>query len=137
MLSHRFSHSTLSAQHQECTPTPKRHFGSINLNDNTLDICVLNVTRAEGIPHLPPHNLLLTCPPQIPSNSLAGNPEMVILHLTKTLPFLTPQFRGQVQQLGNSRNICPRSIGEFYKICSFGHRKFRVPAKVESLIKCG
>ena len=53
------------------------NFGSINLNDNEfLDICVLNVTRAEGITASaaaqPVANL---APPQIPSNSLVGNPD--------------------------------------------------------------
>ena len=99
--------------------------GEINFADNTfVDICVLNVTRAEGTTASsaaqPVANL---APPQIPSNSLAGNPEMVNPDFNQDASIPNAPIPGGLGSTiaGTVGTFVPASIGEFYKICSFGH----------------
>ena len=120
----------------------KVNFGSIPLNDNTfLDICVLNVTRAEGTTaSAAAQPIADLAPPQIPSNSLAGNPEMVNPNFNQDASVPNAPIPGGTGSTiaGTVGTFVPASIGEFYKICSFGHSEVRVsPPQVESLTKCG
>ena len=103
----------------------KVNFGTINLNDNTfLDICVLNVTRAEGTTaSAAAQPIADLAPPQIPSNSLAGNPEMVNPNFNQDASVPNAPIPGGTGSTiaGTVGTFVPASIGEFYKICSFGH----------------
>jgi len=103
----------------------KVNFADINLNDDTfLDICVLNVTRAEGTTASsaaqPIANL---APPQIPSNSLVNNPEMINPTFNQDASVPNSPIPGGTGSTiaGTVGTFVPASIGEFYKICSFGH----------------
>ena len=101
------------------------NFATTNFpNQSYLDMCVLNVTRAEGTTASsaaqPVANL---APPQIPSNSLAGNPEMVNPNFNQDASIPNAPIPGGTGSTlaGTVGTFVPASIGEFYKICSFGH----------------
>ncbi len=100
--------------------------GGTNLDSGEyLDVCVLNVTRAEGtIASTTPQAFTGTPPPpQIPSNSLINNPETVNPNFNQqagTPSFPIPGATGSTIA-GTVGTYTPASIGEFYKIASFGH----------------
>jgi len=96
-----------------------------HLNDNTfLDICVLNVTRAEGTTaSASAQPIADLAPPQIPSNSLVNNPEMINPNFNQDASVPNSPIPGGTGSTiaGTVGTFVPASIGEFYKICSFGH----------------
>lgn len=104
-------------------------FAVTNMADNTyMDVCVVNVTRAEGTAAsaapvaIPATGIPI---PAIPTNALTSNPEAVSPRLTSEAG--TPQFPivGQagstIASAGTLSTYTPASIGEFYKIANFGH----------------
>jgi len=100
--------------------------GGTNLNNGEyVDVCVLNVTRAEGtIASVTPQAFTGTPPPpQIPSNSLVGNPEQVNPDFNQDASIPNAPIPGGTGSTiaGTVGTFVPASIGEFYKICSFGH----------------
>ena len=102
-------------------------FAATNFGDNTyLDMCVLNVTRAEGtVASTTPVSIAVVAapPPQIPSNNIGLNPEPVSSNINQqagTPSFPTPGAAGSTVA-GTIGTYTPASIGEFYKISSFGH----------------
>ena len=103
----------------------KVNFADINLNNNTfLDICVLNVTRAEGTTASSTAQPIADlAPPQIPSNSLVNNPEMINPNFNQDASIPNAPIPGGTGSTiaGTVGTFVPASIGEFYKICSFGH----------------
>ena len=98
-----------------------------------LDMCVLNVTRAEGTVASTTPVSIATVPapaPTIPSNNLTNNPEPVSSNLNQqagTPSFPTPGGAGTTIA-GTVGTYTPASIGEFYKIASFGHAEAVPPA---------
>lgn len=101
-------------------------FATTNLNAGEyVDVCVLNVTRAEGTDaSITPQAFTGTPPPpQIPSNSLVNNPEGINPNFNQTSSTPnTPIPGGAGSTLaGTVGTFVPASIGEFYKISSFGH----------------
>ena len=101
-------------------------FATTNLNNGEyVDVCVLNVTRAEGtIASVTPQAFTGTPPPpQIPSNSLVGNPEQVNPDFNQDASIPNAPIPGGTGSTiaGTVGTFVPASIGEFYKICSFGH----------------
>jgi hypothetical protein len=101
-------------------------FATTNLNAGEyVDVCVLNVTRAEGTDaSITPQAFTGTPPPpQIPSNSLVNNPEGINPNFNQTASTPnTPIPGGAGSTLaGTVGTFVPASIGEFYKISSFGH----------------
>ena len=108
----------------------KVNFADINLNDNTfLDICVLNVTRAEGTTASSAAQPIADlAPPQIPSNSLVNNPEMINPNFNQDASVPNAPIPGTGSTIaGTVGTFVPASIGEFYKICSFGHSEVPSP----------
>jgi len=101
-------------------------FATTNLDAGEyVDVCVLNVTRAEGTDaSITPQAFTGTPPPpQIPSNSLVNNPEGINPNFNQTASTPnTPIPGGAGSTLaGTVGTFVPASIGEFYKISSFGH----------------
>ena len=104
-------------------------FAATNMANNTyMDVCVLNVTRAEGTaasaaPVAIPATGIPA--PTIPTNALTSNPEAINTNITSQAG--TPQFpiTGQagstIASAGTLSTYTPASIGEFYKISNFGH----------------
>jgi hypothetical protein len=101
------------------------NFASTNMPTNTyLDMCVLNVTRAEGtVASTTPVSIAVNPAPAptIPSNDITLNPEPVNPNLNQQAG--TPNFpTGAGSTIaGTLGTYTPASIGEFYKIASFGH----------------
>ena len=101
-------------------------FATTNLaNGEYVDVCVLNVTRAEGTDaSVTPQAFTGTPPPpQIPSNSITNNPEGINPNFNQTASTPnspTPGGAGSTLA-GTVGTFVPASIGEFYKISSFGH----------------
>jgi len=102
-------------------------FAVTNMPDNTyLDMCVLNVTRTEGtVASTTPVSIAVNPAPAptIPSNNLTVNPEPVSSNLNQqagTPSFPVPGAAGSTVA-GTVGTYTPASIGEFYKISSFGH----------------
>ena len=103
------------------------NFATTNFpNQSYLDMCVLNVTRAEGTVASTTPVSIATVPapaPTIPSNNLTNNPEPVSSNLNQqagTPSFPIPGGSGTTVA-GTVGTYTPASIGEFYKIASFGH----------------
>lgn len=103
------------------------NFATTNFPDQSyLDMCVLNVTRAEGTVASTTPVSIATVPapaPSIPSNNLNANPEPVSSNLNQqagTPSFPIPGGAGTTVA-GTVGTYTPASIGEFYKIASFGH----------------
>ena len=103
------------------------NFATTNFpNQSYLDMCVLNVTRAEGTVASTTPVSIATVPapaPTIPSNNLTNNPEPVSSNLNQqagTPSFPIPGGAGTTVA-GTVGTYTPASIGEFYKIASFGH----------------
>ena len=99
-------------------------FAVINLpNNNYFDVCVLNVTRAEGTDASTTPQALPATPPSIPSNPLSGNPEPINANIASDAS--VPDFPipgGAGTTIGaTAGTFVPASIGEFYKIGCFGH----------------
>jgi len=98
-----------------------------------LDMCVLNVTRAEGtVASTTPVSIAVNPAPAptIPSNPLTNNPEPVSSNLNQqagTPSFPIPGGAGTTVA-GTVGTYTPASIGEFYKIASFGHAEAVPPA---------
>ena len=108
------------------------NFAVTNLPNNTfLDMCVLNVTRAEGTSASTTPQLIATMgAPTIPSNDITLNPEPVNPNLNSqagTPEFPVPGGAGSTIA-GTIGTYTPASIGEFYKVASFGHAE--VPGAV-------
>ena len=99
-------------------------FGVINLPDNSyFDVCVLNVTRAEGTNASTTPITMPAIPPSIPANPLSGNPEPINANIASDAS--VPDFPipgGAGTTIGaTAGTFVPASIGEFYKIGCFGH----------------
>jgi|TARA_R110002110_G_scaffold150598_6_gene342684 hypothetical protein len=102
-------------------------FATTNMPNNSyLDMCVLNVTRAEGtVASTTPVSIAVNAAPAptIPSNPITANPEPISTNLNSQAG--TPDFpiTGQAGSTvaGTIGTYTPASIGEFYKIASFGH----------------
>ena len=102
-------------------------FATTNMPTNTyLDMCVLNVTRAEGTVASTTPVSIATTPapaPTIPANNITLNPEPVNPNINSqagTPEFPIPGGAGSTVA-GTIGTYTPASIGEFYKIASFGH----------------
>jgi hypothetical protein len=100
--------------------------GGTNLNAGEyIDVCVLNVTRAEGTDaSITPQAFTGTAPPpQIPSNSLVNNPESINPNFNQQAAVPNTPIPGGAGSTiaGTVGTFVPASIGEFYKIKSFGH----------------
>ncbi|MBP98614.1 hypothetical protein CMK18_21900 [Candidatus Poribacteria bacterium] len=102
-------------------------FAATNMPNNTyLDMCVLNVTRAEGTVASTTPVSIATTPapaPTIPANNITLNPEPVNPNINSqagTPEFPIPGGAGSTVA-GTIGTYTPASIGEFYKIASFGH----------------
>ena len=102
-------------------------FAVTNMANNTyLDMCVLNVTRAEGtVASTTPVSIatIPAPPPTIPANDITLNPEPVNPNINSqagTPDFPVPGAAGSTVA-GTVGTYTPASIGEFYKIASFGH----------------
>ncbi len=109
-------------------------------NNSYLDMTVLNVTRAEGTVASTTPVSIATVPapaPTIPSNNLTNNSEPVSSNLNQQAG--TPSFpvpggagstilppSGQTTPGVGGSTYIPASIGEFYKIASFGHAEVPV-----------
>ena len=100
--------------------------GGTNLDSGEyVDVCVLNVTRAEGTDaSVTPQAFTGTPPPpQIPSNSITNNPEGINPNFNQTASTPNSPIPGGAGSTlaGTVGTFVPASIGEFYKIQSFGH----------------
>ena len=102
-------------------------FATTNMPTNSyLDMCVLNVTRAEGTVASTTPVSIATTPapaPTIPANNITLNPEPVNPNINSqagTPEFPIPGGAGSTVA-GTIGTYTPASIGEFYKIASFGH----------------
>jgi hypothetical protein len=101
--------------------------GGTNLaNQQFVDVCVLNVTRAEGTNASTPQTFAAGAtppPPTIPSNSLVNNPEMINPDFNQDASIPNNPIPGGTGSTlaGTVGTFVPASIGEFYKIASFGH----------------
>ena len=100
------------------------NFATINLPDNGfLDVCVLNVSRAEGTVNSATAGVIPGAPPTIPSNALTASGESISGTVPKTAgqtSFPTGSG-GTIASAGALATFTPASIGEFYKIACFGH----------------
>ena len=109
--------------------TQKFDFAVTNMPNNSyLDMCVLNVTRATGtVASLAPVSIAVTPAPAptIPANPITSNPEAVSASITSqagTPRFPIPGGAGSnIASLTTGSTFTPASIGEFYKVASFGH----------------
>ena len=107
----------------------KFDFAVTNMPNNSyLDMCVLNVTRATGtVASLAPVSIAVTPAPAptIPANPITSNPEAVSASITSqagTPRFPIPGGAGSnIASLTTGSTFTPASIGEFYKVASFGH----------------
>ena len=107
----------------------KFDFAVTNMPNNSyLDMCVLNVTRATGtVASLAPVSIAVTPAPAptIPANPITSNPEAVSASITSQAG--TPRFPipggpgSNIASLTTGSTFTPASIGEFYKVASFGH----------------
>jgi|TARA_B100001996_G_scaffold380886_1_gene369226 hypothetical protein len=103
------------------------NFATTNMPNNSyLDMCVLNVTRAEGtVASTTPVSIAVNPAPAptIPANDITLNPEPVNPNINSqagTPEFPIPGGAGSTVA-GTIGTYTPASIGEFYKIASFGH----------------